>query len=405
MPPESIETYLKCSKSSPLYIHIVLDDEEVPPSLPLVIAHSHRWATLFVEASEQFPFVKLFMMLKHISAGVLHSLRIDASNITPESGELSNELAMLVTDAAIMTGGAPALTSFSVLGLGMKDCLPPLSMISDLRLYVPDSDSALITHAEFCNVMNNLPRLTNLLICGEIVSRWKPKHPAVELPSLHSLQIENSCTTNGSPADFLWAVSCPKLVALALVGISETEFESLFEGASDSTPHCPSLQILVIVESEMEEDSPRQLYHHFPNITHLALLDIGYRTGPQDAIFEELCPDENEDEDECEENSSSWLGLTTLTVTSEVDSDILCSFLERRTSAGSPITRLRLSTQYDGIAQRPDWPQTQCAIEDVEAYVYKAPGMDGIGNFELVDFLKAVNQDAPAKVCIFCLFR
>jgi F-box-like len=224
----------------------------------------------------------------------------------------------------VFAGGAPALSSLRLDGIGLRTCMPPLSAITSMSLHDIQL-SGLWKYQHFLTVLSATPLLAELSIHGLLVDHWDAQaNGPVHLHSLRSLWLSG---TDSHVSHILYSLSLPHIEFLSLCLPTPSPNERAFLLNSTGAPRYPTVRSLVFTLII----SPSRFPTLFPSLTHLSILHCNSLVALQQvftvSILAMPLPD-----------------LETLTVFPLHQSNwqMMCNLVNLRIRQGFPLRKLRL---------------------------------------------------------------
>lgn len=197
-----LQMYLVRSQKRPLAIDFKLgasmdatmkEDESLAPSLVMLIAHVDRWRTFTVRHS--YSTIKEIVTAIHpLSAPNLVHFGIYLYENDSQQDLSSYENAF---SECIFIGGAPCLSYFECVGVGIQSCWPPLGALTELRLNSQEAPSSTdppalpLSGKQFQSLLMSVPSLTALELKGPVVE-LRAKLSPIAFPYLISLDIDST---------------------------------------------------------------------------------------------------------------------------------------------------------------------------------------------------------------------
>src|SRR5882762_11397573 len=230
-PLDKVVTYLQRSRTCPFDFHLDIDvddgsdsDSELVPDALLyttaewetIMSHMTHCCHFSVRCSDSDLADGIINHLLMIKAPLLQSIRFECSN-----GEFGFEPSWGVYHK-IVEGGAPVLTTVRIVGLGLTECLPPLTTITSLTL---QRANWWIKWSDLRAILTGCLALTHFVIedilFNNIPDNFKSSIVLTSLQSLHILLDEN----NDDPHvdRILLAISAPVLDSLFISSVIDQD--------------------------------------------------------------------------------------------------------------------------------------------------------------------------------------
>ncbi|KAF7976982.1 hypothetical protein HWV62_5067 [Athelia sp. TMB] len=230
--------------------------------IDLTFSTEPKWRGQPFEQSGNMAFGIIMQHFGSLAAPVLRSINVDwGEEMYFRSGSFQQ----------IFTGGAPLLTSIKMLQVGMHLCVPPLSSVQSIHLYLPVGPHGPgRTCREFCDMLSAATSLLHLMVIGEIIHSWTPVASAT-LPYLQTLSIgiqrKGYYGTMDEPqfSGLLNTITAPSLELLLMQWVDRDTF-------SESPPPVgkfPRLQRLILERVDITSDLVNTLSTAFDSVRHL----------------------------------------------------------------------------------------------------------------------------------------
>jgi hypothetical protein len=288
-PLDKVVAYLQRSRTCPFDFHLDIDmdgdswsdSKSVPDALlyttaewATIMSHMTRCRRLSVRCSDSDLVVGIINHLQMIRAPLLQSIRIEYSNghfgTEPSRGAYRK----------IIEGGAPVLTTVRIVGLGLTECLPPLTTITSLTL---QRANWWITWSDLRAILTGCLALTHFVI-GDIFSDNIPDNfeSSIVLTSLQSLHIWLDDYSDDPHVDqILLAISAPVLNSLFISSVIDQDLVDVSQiRNSDRFPRLRCLGVSPLSGEEISQESWTLFCSVFPRITHFILRSDGYGAQP-----------------------------------------------------------------------------------------------------------------------------
>ena len=345
-----VVAYFQRSRTYPfdLYLDIDVDDvspwpdSQLQPDSPIytnsewrtIISYMTRCREFSVRSNDLDVVDHIIVALQTVNAPLLRSLKIKcpyADQVFEPHGPYRK----------IVEGGAPALTAVWLEGLGLHQCLPPLTRVTSLTLL---EVSWGIKWSDLRDILRGSLALTCLAI-GDIFAEDIPINfeSSIILPSLQSLYIFVD-DHDGAPhiEQILVALSAPVLETLAINNVVEIDLVDVSQlQNSDRFPYLRYLSVSPSPGEHISQASWTLFCSVFPRIVRFALRSDVYETAGAESLITALgySPDGTA--------STAPLILPELHTLSfshisEHTSELLCGLVSTWHAAGWPLRLLQL---------------------------------------------------------------
>ncbi|KIM82282.1 hypothetical protein PILCRDRAFT_474910 [Piloderma croceum F 1598] len=329
-PSELMQIYLSRSKTYPLDVVVnhgaggFVDISEA--CLNMIISHVDRLRSLHV-AGPINDIYRTLSLFHHLAAPQLKELVLRGRGLEWQPYDRAPH---------IFAGGAPALSSLRLNGIGLRTCLPPLSAITSMSLYDLQL-SGLWKYQHFLTVLSSTPLLAELSIHGLLVDHWEAHaNGPVQLHSLRSLWLSGLDT---HVSHILYSLSLPHIKFLSLNHLTPSTNQGIFRLNSSGTPRYPTVLSLVFTRTVSFTGFSSLL----PSLTHLTILHCNPLIALQEVFTMST-------------SVTPLPDLETLTLFPLCRSNwqILCHLVNLRIRQGFPLRKLRLD--YDSWSLFPLGP-------------------------------------------------
>ncbi|KAF7969953.1 hypothetical protein HWV62_25496 [Athelia sp. TMB] len=326
---DSIEAYLRRSKTLPIDLFIAIDyyeldtsDWEVPDVPPdrddtrtydcLIKSHLPRCRHISIKTHYRRELIAQLNLLSAERAPFLQSMDLSCSYPFDDWE--------LVARPDVLSGGAP--------------CLNALRSLARLSCKVLDSTR-----------LSHVPNLTHLTLDpATLTNEVLDSTFEISLPQLLTLWLQLKSAPAGSVAAFLTFLSAPLLEALHLGGLAQGDI-----GDGWTPAKFPALHVLVIDWGLNGLPEMYSLAASCPYITHLGYVDNPeHILEPLKYILEPLiAADFNEDRLASGHYPPAiWKCLHTLALTCDSGTEHILAILSARKNAGAPIKKLLLRSSF-----------------------------------------------------------
>jgi hypothetical protein len=286
-PLDKVVTYLQRSRTCPFDFHLDIDVDDGSDSdselvLDALLYTTAEWETIMshmthcrhfsVRCSDSDLADGIINHLHMIKAPLLQSIRFECSN-----GEFGFEPSRGAY-RKIVEGGAPVLTTVRIVGLGLTECLPPLTTVTSLTL---QRANWWIKWSDLRAILTGCLALTHFVIedilFDNIPDNFESSIVLTSLQSLHILLDEN----NDDPHvdRILLAISAPVLDSLFISSVIDQDLVDVSQiHNSDRFPRLRYLSVSPLPGEEISQESWTLFLSVFPHITHFTLLSDGRAT-------------------------------------------------------------------------------------------------------------------------------
>lgn len=313
--PYLLDLTFKFTATSYCLEHIAL---QFQLAMNRVIPHISRWSRLTIQRLPAFLVGPTMASLRTASAHRLQHLGITVLFDRPYSD-----------DYRIFTGGAPALTSVSVVGL--RKILPPLVGLTTLNfggILQQNVLNTCITLEFLRDMLTSSPSLAELTLqTFKLVPSTSTFAGSIHMPSLRTLSLSFTHCDNSFP-QILMLLTMPVLETLSLVRMNKAhmvKFQALSRAGAPDFTSFRTLK-LIICGPFLDEliEPPEFFFSVFSSITHLYLISTS------DFLLEPTSHHSGDD--------IHWPNLEAATFAPYVFPKVIQS----RISRGHPITRVHV---------------------------------------------------------------
>lgn len=266
----------------------------------------------------------------------------------------------------IFTGGAPMLSRVYIGGIAPNACLPPLSIVTFLRL---DQPANIMRGTEFLCILQALPTLVSLHLKGEVVYPsdlyWVALQGGyVEIPTLRFLSFSTNGSTKHSVDSILYTVRCPALQSLTISNLKT------WYNLPSSTEKLPLPPFYALRSIKLDRVECSEFIQHI-DFTHLSALETISLTECTSimALLRYLIPSQ-----ERVGSDSIWPVLRVIEI-SYLDAeefDGLCKIISHRRACDKPIEIVAIDPiGLKKFAEKVEWMKQYVTVRRGEPVSYR----------------------------------
>ena len=342
-----LQVYLGRSKDSPIDLNITfaptLRQRGVSTLIGILQPHYRRCRSIRLKSEASFKFTTEissildsmctghYPMLQHIC---VEGLEIDGPDLQPFA----------------VVAGAVNLTTVCLRGLGLSNCRPPLTAVTQLHLAVSNDP---ILYADFSNMLRSCRALVTLCVYDDFICEWPDLRDTHDMPFLRYMRIFGNML---EVSELLLSISAPDLEELTIAPIVQNDLTKLRRETCNA-PRFPALKSLALAPAHgkvLGFGAVIDANVCFPGIKLLILPNYDGLSFAKSFNTTDSRP--------------LWPELDGLAVRNISDQGLLFKFVEDRQRLGVPLRSLSLDPLSMSRMTRMEWLKEQLSVTEADPW-------------------------------------